>query len=326
MGDSLQPDSFDGFIGQEKPKKVLQILCSAAKRKGTPFPHTLLLGPPGTGKSLLCRILAAEMSSDLVEVISGNISTPEQMAKQLLRLKAGMFMFCDEGHALNRQTEEILYGALQDGRISVVQSGYDDMMKGLGLGKKQPKATMVELPPFTCVMATTLAGLISAPLRSRFSQVLQLEPYSDEDLTKIILNAAAKMNFALPVTIAMEVSRRSRATARTAISNLKWLAEYCDGVGIPPNETAIRDAFNLQEISPDGLNKADMAYLSALVEAGEPLGLSTLAAATGESEETLSQAIEPFLLRNGYVRKGPRGRVATQKATELFGETSGKAA
>lgn len=323
MGDSLQPNSFEGFIGQEKPKKVLQILCAAAKRKGTCLPSLLLLGPPGTGKSLLARILGAELNCPVQEVICGNIATPEQMAKQLLQLKAGSILMLDEGHALNRQTEEILYGALQDGRISVVQSGYDDMMKGLGLGKKQPKATMVELPPFTCVMATTLAGLISDPLRSRFSQVLQLEPYSDEDLAKIILNAAAKMNFALPAAIAMEVARRSRATARTALSNLKWLAEYCDGVGIPPNETAIKDAFELKEISPDGLTKADMAYLTTLVEAGEPLGLSTLAAATGENEETLSQAIEPFLLRNGYVRKGPRGRVATDKAVEMV---NGKAA
>ena len=323
MGDQLQPDSFEGFIGQDKPKKVLQILCAAAKRKGTNLPSLLLLGPPGTGKSLLARILGAELNCPVVEVICGNIATPEQMAKQLLQLKAGSILMLDEGHALNRQTEEILYGALQDGRISVVQSGYDTMMKGLGLGTKQQKATMVELPPFTCVMATTLAGLISDPLRSRFSQVLQLEPYSDGDLTKIILNAAAKMNFAIPAAIAMEVARRSRATARTALSNLKWLAEYCDGVGIPPNETAVKDAFDLKEISPDGLTKADMAYLTALVEAGEPLGLSTLAAATGESEETLSQAIEPFLLRNGYVRKGPRGRVATAKTIEMV---NGKAA
>lgn len=323
MGDACRPNSFEGFVGQERPKKVLQILCAAAKRKGTCVPHVLLSGPPGLGKTTLARIVAHEMGSRLFEVVAGNIQTPEQMAKQLMRLTPRSVFFCDEGHALNRQVEETLYGALEDNRISVIQSGYDDMMKGLGLGKKEPKATMVELPPFTCIMATTLSGLISDPLRSRFVQCLTLEQYSDEELTRIVLDAAGKMGFGIAEGIAMEVARRSRATARTAIANLKWLAEYCDGVGASPDVTAIRGAFDLKEISPEGLTKVDMAYLSALAEAGEPLGLSTLAAATGESEETLAQAIEPFLLRKGLIRKGPRGRVATAKAVEMV---SGKAA
>ena len=323
MGDACRPDSFECFVGQDKPKRVLQILCQAAKKKGSCVPHVLLSGPPGLGKTTLARIIAAEMGSRLVEVVASNLQATDQMTKHLTRLKPRDVLFIDEIHGLPRGVEEVLYGALEDGRIPVTQCGYDDMMKGLGLGKKEPKTTMVELPPFSCIGATTLSGLVSDPLRSRFVQCLTLEPYSDEELTRIVVDAAGKMGFKIVEEIAVEVARRSRATARTAIANLKWLAEYCDGVGASPDATTIRAAFDLKEISPDGLTKVDMSYLSALVEAGEPLGLSTLAAATGESEETIAQAIEPFLIRKGYVRKGPRGRIATGKTVEMV---SGKAA
>jgi Holliday junction DNA helicase RuvB len=229
-------------------------------------------------------------------------------------------LFIDEIHGLPRGVEEVLYAALEDGRIPVIQSGYDDLMKSLGMGgngKSQPTTVMVDLPPFTCVGATTLSGLVSDPLRSRFVQTLALEPYSDAELQTIVMNAARTMKFDVSPVVAMEIAMRSRATARTAIGNLRWFAEFCEGTGSAPDAVAIREAFELKEVSPDGLTKVDMVYLSALVEAGEPLGLSTIAAATGESEETIAQAVEPFLLRRGYVRKGPRGRVATAKAIEL---------
>ena len=190
-------------------------------------------------------------------------------------------------------------------------------MKSLGMGKQNQTTTMFQLPPFTCIGATTMSGLVSDPLRSRFVQCLTLEPYSDDELTRIVLDASGKMGFSIAKGIAMEVAKRSRSTARTAIMNLRWLAEFCEGTGSKPGLASINEAFALKEISPDGLTKVDMAYLSALVEAGEPLGLSTLAASTGESEETLAQAIEPFLIRKGYVRKGPRGRVASASAVGL---------
>jgi Holliday junction DNA helicase RuvB len=257
------------------------------------------------------------MGSRLVEVVASNLQSPEEMARHLTRLKPLDVLFIDEIHGLPRGVEEVLYAALEDGRIPVVQSGYDDLLKGLGLGKKQPTIATVELPPFTCVGATTLSGLVSDPLRSRFVQALQLEPYSDDELAGIVTNAAVKMGFRIGDGIAMEVARRSRATARTAIGNLRWLVEFCEGTGSKPNAQAIEEAFALKEIDPNGLTKVDLAYLTTLVEAGEPLGLSTIAASVGENEETLSQAIEPFLIRKGYVRKGPRGRVASAKAVEL---------
>lgn len=316
--DTIRPTGFDSFTGQAKPKRVLQILVQSAKRKGTCVPHVLLSGPPGLGKTTLSRIIAQEMGSRLVEIIASNLQAPEQMVKHLTRLKANDVLLIDEIHGLPRGVEEILYGALEDGCISVTQSGYDDMLKGLGLGKKQTTSTMVKLPQFTCVGATTLSGLVSDPLRSRFVQCLTLEPYSDEELKQIIVDTATKMDFDITPEIAMEVARRSRSTARTAIANIRWLSEFCEGTGASPDASSIKEAFDdLKEITQEGLTKVDMSYLSALIEAGEPLGLSTLAASTGESEETLAQAIEPFLIRKGFIRKGPRGRVATAKAMEL---------
>ena len=319
MSDACRPNSFEGFIGQEKPKKVLQILCQAAKRKGGCVPHILLSAGPGLGKSYLARILADELESRLVVIYAGNIQSPDEMAKHLTQLKERDVLLLDECHSLrNRGIEEILYPALSEGQMPIIRNGYDDIMKGLGMGKKQPTITMVKLPPFTCVGATTLTGLISDPLRSRFAQCLTLEPYTDDELALIILNASTKMCFNLNSGFALEIARRSRGTARTALANLKWLSDYCGGMGIPPSITAIQEAFSLKEITPEGLTKIDISYLSSLVEAGEPLGLSTLSASIDESQETLAQAIEPFLLRKGYVRKTGRGRVATQKAIDLI--------
>jgi Holliday junction DNA helicase RuvB len=317
MSDACRPTSFDSFVGQTCPKKVLQILCQAAKRKGGVVPHVLLSGPPGLGKTTLARIIAGTMDSRLVEVVASNLQSPDEMARHLMRLKERDVLFIDEIHGLPRGVEEVLYAALEDGRIPVVQSGYDDLLKGLGLGRKQPTIGTFQLPPFTCIGATTLSGLVSDPLRSRFVQALTLEPYSDGELARIVSNAAARMQFKVNEGIALEVARRSRATARTAIANVRWLSEYCAGTGSKPDLRTVADAFELKEITPEGLTKVDMSYLSALVEAGEPLGLSTLAAATGEGEETLAQAIEPFLLRMGLIRKGPRGRIATAKAADV---------
>lgn len=319
MSDAFRPDTFQGFIGQDKPKKVLQILCAAAKRKGTCVPHVLLSGPPGLGKTTLARIVANEMGSRLIEVVASNLQATEQMAKHLTKLQPKDVLFIDEIHGLPRGVEEVLYAALEDGRIPIIQNGYDDLMKSLGIGgKSQPTTAMVELPPFTCVGATTLSGLVSDPLRSRFVQTLQLEPYSDDELKSIVMNAAVSMQFGIDTAVALEIAVRSRATARTAIGNLRWFNEYCEGTESKPDIAAIGEAFALKDVDCNGLTKLDRSYLAILAEASTPLGISTIASAVGENEDNLLQAIEPFLIRKGYVRKTGRGRVATQKAIELI--------
>jgi len=315
--DMTRPSGFADFIGEEKVKKVLEILCRSAKKKGQPIGHILLSGGPGLGKTSLARILAATLGSTLHEVIASNLQTTDQMVKHLTKLKPLDILFIDEVHGLSRSVEEILYGALEDRKISVSQQGYDDLMKSLGMGKKNPTTVMVDLPPFTCIACTTLSGLVSDPLRSRFVQCLTLEPYSDDELTRIILIAASKMEFPMANEIAMEVAKRSRATARNAIMNLRWFAEYCEGTEVNPGKEAIEAAFALKDIDPNGLTKVDRNYISVLTEAGTPLGVATIAASVLENEETLLLAIEPFLLRGGWIRKTARGRVATQKAFDL---------
>lgn len=313
----FMPTGFSELVGQEKPKRVLEILCRSAKRNGRPVCHTLLSGPPGLGKSTLSRIIGHAMGSRFIKVVASNLQTPEQMTKHLTRLKEKDVLFIDEIHGLSRGVEEVLYGALEDGRIPVTQSGYDDLMKSLGMGKQNQTTAMFQLPPFTCIGATTLSGLVSDPLRSRFVQCLTLEPYSNEELQVIVMNAAGRMGFSIAKGIALEVAKRSRSTARTAIMNLRWLAEFCEGTGSKPGLSSINEAFSLKEIDPNGLTKVDRAYLSALTEAGSPLGVATIAASVMESEDTILLAVEPFLLRGGWVRKTARGRVATQKAFDM---------
>lgn len=321
MGNAFRPTTFENFIGQDKPKRVLEILCKSAKKRGGCVPHVLLSGPPGLGKTTMARIVATEMGSRLVEVVASNLQSPDEMVKHLTKLQPNDVLFIDEIHGLPRGVEEVLYAALEDGRIPIVQSGYDDLMKSLGIGKgggkNQSTTAMVDLAPFTCIGATTLSGLVSDPLRSRFVQVLQLEPYSDQELQTIVLNAAAGMNFGVPPVVAMEIAMRSRATARTAIGNLRWFSEFCAGTGSQPDLASIGEAYALKEIDCNGLTRLDCSYLAILVEAGVPLGISTLASATGEGEDNLLQTVEPFLIRMGFVRKTARGRVATQKAVDL---------
>ena len=314
---NIRPNTLNEFVGQERVRKVLQILCRSAKAKQTAVSHVLLSGPPGLGKTTLARIVANEMGSRLVETIGGNLQTPEQLVGLLRSLKPLDILFIDEIHAMPRSVEEILYSAMEDGVVSVVKTESSDFMRALGVQAK-PATEMLGLPPFTLLGASTMSGLVSAPLRSRFAHELTLEPYSLDDLTRIVLGASRMMGIELAPEVALEVASRSRSTARVAIGHLRWLAEYASGLGIEPDFDAVREAFEMRDVDACGLTGQDRRYLSMLVEAGQPVGLASVSAAINETVETIEQAMEPHLIREGLIRRAPRGRVATERAKEMI--------
>ena len=314
---NIRPNSLNDFIGQERVRKVLQIICRSAKAKQTAVSHVLLSGPPGLGKTTLARIVANEMGSRLAETIGGNLQAPEQLVGLLRSLKPLDILFIDEIHAMPRSVEEILYPAMEDGTVSVVKTDSSDFMRALGVQAK-PATEMVALPPFTLLGASTMSGLVSAPLRSRFAHELTLEPYGLDDLTRIVLRASSAMGYELNLGVAMEVARRSRSTARIAVGHLRWLVEYSSGLGVEPDLNSVREAFEMRDVDSCGLTGQDRRYLTMLIQADQPVGLTSVAAALNETVETIEQAMEPHLIREGLLRRAPRGRVATERAREMF--------
>ena len=315
--ENIRPSSLKDFIGQERVRKVLQILCQSAKSKKTAVSHVLLSGPPGLGKTTLARIVANEMGSRMVETIGGNLQTPEQLGGLLRSLKPLDVLFIDEIHAMPRAVEEILYPAMEDNMVPVVRTDASDFMKSLGVQAK-PATEMVALPPFTLLGASTMSGLVSAPLRSRFAHELTLEPYGLDDLTRIVMRAGRAMGHDLNLGVAMEVAKRSRSTARIAIGHLRWLIEYASGLGVEPDLNAVKDAFAMRDVDACGLTGQDRRYISMLIQADQPVGLSSVAVALNETIETIEHQMEPHLIREGLIRRAPRGRVATERAREMI--------
>jgi len=210
---------------------------------------------------------------------------------------------------------------MEDGVLTYVpETDFNDVLKSLGMGGVASQAKTVQLPPFTLIGATTMPGLVSAPLRSRFVQSLNLEPYTAEELQQIVMAAGAKLAFKVSKPVAMEIARRSRNTARLAIGYLHWLREYCAASGDQPNMAALAEAFTLRDVDERGLNGLDRQYLRMLVTANAPVGLGSLSATLGESTATLTESIEPYLLREGYIRRSSRGRMAQQKAYDVVGK------
>lgn len=318
---ALRPSSLDEFVGQPQARRILQVLIAAARKRGEPVPHLLMSSGPGLGKTTLGRLVAGEMGGRLVEVVGSAIKTPAEMTDRLTGLKEMDVLFVDEVHALARPVEEQLYSAMEDNVVAASQKGYDRLMKEIGLrGGGEPAKTLQRLPPFTLIAATTLLGLVSAPLRSRFVQIVELEPYSVEDLAQIVSAAAGKMEFALPDQVAHGIAARSRGTARVAIGHLKWYRDYVMADGGVATMEALEAAFLLKGVDAHGMTKADRQYLRCLAESGEPVGLETAAATVNDSRETIEASLEPFLLRQGLVQRTPRGRVITPRGREVLAE------
>jgi Holliday junction DNA helicase RuvB len=319
---SIRPQKLDEFVAQEAARRIIGVLISAAKRRNEPVPHLLMSGPAGLGKTSLARIVAQEMNGRLVEMVGSSVKNVADMTNHLSQLRPMDVLFVDEIHALPRKVEEVLYSAMEDGIANVEQKGFNDLMKQIGVAHGEKSVTSHKLPPFTFCGATTMLGLVSAPLRSRFRQIIELEPYSLSELERIIGATAAKLEFPLTTELATEIARRARGTARTAVSHLYWVRDVVQGDGGIAAPDLVKLAFDMKGINQNGLTRTDREYPQRLLESEEPVGVETLATTLGESVETLTDGIEPFLLREGYINRTPRGRIATDKARALFEEAT----
>ena len=318
----IRPNTLAEFVGQQNARRILNVLITASKRRGEPVGHLLMSGQPGLGKTTLARIIATEMNGRLIEMVGSTLKNASEMTAQLLELRANDVLFIDEIHALPRKLEEVMYPAMEDRVITTAEAGFDDLMKQLGIRSGDKSRKSHQLPPFTLIGATTLLGLTTAPLRSRFRQIIELEPYGIEDLQTIVSNAATKLSFDLGAEAARAIALRSRGTARTAMGNLLWVRDFVMADGGIATMDALGAAFELRGIDQNGMTRTDREYLRRLIEANEPMGVETLASAIAESPETLEESIEPFLLRQGFIQRTPRGRVATEKAKQISMEVA----
>lgn len=307
----LRPLSLKEYVGQEKAKQTLEIYIKAAKERGEPLDHVLFYGPPGLGKTTLAGIIANEMGVNMKVTSGPAIEKPGEMAAILNSLQEKDVLFVDEIHRLNRQVEEVLYPAMEDYAI--------DIMIGKGAGARSIR---LNLPKFTLVGATTRAGMLTAPLRDRFGVVNRLEFYSDEELKTIILRSARVLHVEIEEEGALELARRSRGTPRLANRLLKRVRDFAQVKydGVITKEVA-NYALDLLDVDKYGLDHIDRGILLTMIEKfqGGPVGLDTLAAAVSEDAGTLEDVYEPYLLKNGFIQRTPRGRVVTELSYRHLG-------
>jgi Holliday junction DNA helicase RuvB len=311
--DSLRPQRIRDYIGQKSLKEVLDIAIQAAKSRQEPMDHLLLYGPPGLGKTTMALILAQEMGVDCKITTAPALERPRDIAGLLVNLKPGDVLFIDEIHRLPRVTEEILYPAMEDARLDIT------------IGKGQSARTRsLPLQPFTLVGATTRVGALTSPLRDRFGLIQRLRFYEVDELTEIVLRTAQVLNTGIQMDGAAEIARRARGTPRIANRLLKRVRDFVEVKASGPITEAIAaEALELFNVDPCGLDWTDRRLLSVMIEnfSGGPVGLDTMAAATGEDAQTIEEVYEPYLMQIGYLQRTPRGRVVTPAACRHLGYT-----
>ena len=308
---NLRPQLLEDYIGQQKAKETLKIYIEAAKARRESLDHVLFYGPPGLGKTTLAGIIANEMGVNMKVTSGPAIEKPGEMAAILNSLQEGDVLFVDEIHRLNRQVEEVLYPAMEDYAI--------DIMIGKGASARSIR---LELPEFTLVGATTRAGMLTAPLRDRFGVVHHLEYYSEEELKTIIIRSAKVLGVEIDAKGAAELAKRSRGTPRLANRLLKRVRDFAqvkyDGKN---TEEVASSALDILDVDKYGLDGIDRNILLTMIQKfqGGPVGLDTLAASVGEDSGTLEDVYEPYLLKNGFIKRTPRGRMATELTYEHLG-------
>lgn len=306
---TLRPTIWDDYIGQEKIKKNLQVFIKACKKREEVLDHILLFGPPGLGKTTLSHIIANQMDTSIKVTAAPTIEKGGDLAAILTNLEEGDILFIDEIHRLTPAIEEILYPAMEDFRLDII----------IGSGPAA-QTVQIDLPKFTLIGATTRAGMISNPLRDRFGMHFRLNFYNDDELSKIVKIASIKLDKESENKASFEIARRSRGTPRVALRLLKRVRDFAE----VEDENTIKlhrckYALDQLGINDKGFDEMDLRLLELLLSnKGKPMGLSTLAAALSEDEGTIEEAIEPYLLANGYIQRTARGRVATVKSYELF--------
>lgn len=306
LDQTLRPQTWEEYVGQGKTKENLRILLTAARERGHAAEHILLYGPPGLGKTTLAHLISKTLGTNMRTTSGPAIERVGDLAAILTNLSPGDVLFIDEIHRLSKSIEEVLYPAMESGVLDII----------IGKGPSA-RTVQLELPPFTLVAATTRISLLSAPLRSRFSGgTFRLEFYSDVEITQILHRSAELLSVSAPEHIMQDIASRCRATPRTANYLLKRCRDLAQLEGGAMNEEIVHRTFELLEIDTLGLGSPDRAVLEAIIHKfnGGPVGLNTIAAATGEEQSTIEDVIEPYLIRQGLLERTPRGRVASATA------------